>query len=160
MEDTLMNEDRLTGDAKRFGGQVDEGLGRAGAVKTELEGKAQQAAGAQQEVYGKAKEAAASAMQAVRESASEADDFLRTTIEQRPLYRRGFRPRHRVLDRPLLPSRLLIRSLAVSGFVQSIAHPIGRPRSLGLLTSSAIGFSRPGGSVFKCLISRKKLSQK
>jgi uncharacterized protein YjbJ (UPF0337 family) len=85
MEDTLMNEDRLTGNAKRFGGQVEEGFGRAtGDVKAELEGKAKQAEGTLQDVYGQAKEAAASATQAVRESASKADDFLRTTIEQRP----------------------------------------------------------------------------
>jgi len=34
--------------------------------------------------YGQAKEAAATAADAIRESAGEADDFLRTTIEQRP----------------------------------------------------------------------------
>ena len=64
---------------------MEEGFGRAtGDVRTELEGKARQAEGALQDAYGQAKEAATSATQAVRESASEADDFLRTTIEQRP----------------------------------------------------------------------------
>ena len=80
-----MNEDRLTGNAESFGGQVGEGFGRAtGDVKTQLQGKVKQAEGALQDVYGQAKEAAATAADAIRETASEADDFLRTTIEQRP----------------------------------------------------------------------------
>ena len=40
--------------------------------------------GALQDVYGQAKETAVNAAEAIRETASEADDFLRTTIEQRP----------------------------------------------------------------------------
>jgi uncharacterized protein YjbJ (UPF0337 family) len=80
-----MNEDRLTGNAESFGGQVEEGFGRAtGDVKTQLQGKAKQAEGALQDVYGQAKEAAATAADAIRETAGEVDDFLRTTIEQRP----------------------------------------------------------------------------
>jgi uncharacterized protein YjbJ (UPF0337 family) len=80
-----MNEDRLTGNAKNLGGQVEEGFGRAtGDVKTQLQGKAKQMEGALQDVYGQAKETAANAAEAIREGASEADDFLRATIEQRP----------------------------------------------------------------------------
>ena len=80
-----MNEDRLTGTAKNVGGQVEEGFGRAtGDLKTQLQGKAKQMEGALQDVYGQAKETAANAAEAIRETASEADDFLRTTIEQRP----------------------------------------------------------------------------
>ena len=46
-----MNEDRQTGNAKNFGGQVEEGFGRAtGDVKTQLQGKAKQAEGALQEL--------------------------------------------------------------------------------------------------------------
>ena len=57
-----MNEDRLTGNAKNFGGQVEEGFGRAtGDVKTQLQGKAKQAEGPLQDVYGQAKDAAATA---------------------------------------------------------------------------------------------------
>ena len=41
-------------------------------------------AGTLQEVYGQAKETAADAAEALRESAGEAGDFLRTTIEERP----------------------------------------------------------------------------
>ena len=60
-------------------------FGRAtGDVKSELQGKAKQMEGALQDLYGQAKETAVNAAEAVRESASEADDFLRTNIEQRP----------------------------------------------------------------------------
>jgi uncharacterized protein YjbJ (UPF0337 family) len=80
-----MNEDRLTGSAKSVGGQVEEGFGRAtGDVKTQLQGKAKQMEDTLQDVYGQAKETAASAAEAIRERASEAEDVLRTTIEQRP----------------------------------------------------------------------------
>src|SRR5262245_59920523 len=80
-----MNEDRLTGDAKTIGGQVEEGFGRAtGDVKTQLQGKARQMEGALQDAYGQAKEVAASAAEAISERTSAADDFVRTTIEQRP----------------------------------------------------------------------------
>ena len=80
-----MNEDRFVGNAKNLGGQMEEGLGRAaGDVKTQIQGKARQMEGALQDMYGQAKETAANAADAVRETASEADDFLRTTIEQRP----------------------------------------------------------------------------
>ena len=68
---TPMNEDRLTGNAKNFGGQVEEGFGRAtGDVKTQLQGKAKQAEGALQDVYGQAKEAAATAADAGRTATS------------------------------------------------------------------------------------------
>ena len=80
-----MTDDRLTGTAKNVGGQVEEGFGRAtGDVKTQLQGKARQMEGALQDAYGQAKETAADAAEAIRERASEAEDVLRTTIEQRP----------------------------------------------------------------------------
>jgi uncharacterized protein YjbJ (UPF0337 family) len=80
-----MNEDRVTGAAKNVAGKVEEGFGRAaGDVKSQLQGKARQIEGEIQDFYGQAKETATNAAEAVRESASEAEDFLRTTIEQRP----------------------------------------------------------------------------
>lgn len=80
-----MNEDRFVGTAKNLGGQVEEGLGRAtGDIKSQVQGKARQVEGALQDLYGQAKETASDAAEVVREKASEADDFLRTTIEQRP----------------------------------------------------------------------------
>src|SRR6476660_6877468 len=80
-----MTDDRISGSAKNSGGQVEEGFGRVtGDEKTQLQGKAKQAEGTLQDVYGQAKETAADAAEAFRERASEADDFLRTTIEERP----------------------------------------------------------------------------
>jgi uncharacterized protein YjbJ (UPF0337 family) len=82
---TLMNEDRVIGNAKNVGGRVEEGLGRTtGDVKSQLQGKAKRVEGAAQDVYGQVKESASDAVEAIRESASGAEDFLRTTIEQRP----------------------------------------------------------------------------
>jgi uncharacterized protein YjbJ (UPF0337 family) len=80
-----MNEDRLSGTAKSVGGQVEEGVGRAtGDVKTQLQGKARQVEGTLQDVYGQARETAAEAAEALRDAGSEAGDFLRTAIEERP----------------------------------------------------------------------------
>jgi uncharacterized protein YjbJ (UPF0337 family) len=84
-EDYLVTDDRLSGSAKNIGGQVEEGFGEVtGDVKTQLQGKAKQMEGTLQDVYGQAKETAADAAETIRESASEAGDFLRTTIEERP----------------------------------------------------------------------------
>jgi uncharacterized protein YjbJ (UPF0337 family) len=82
---TLMNEDRVIGNAKNVGGRVEEGLGQAtGDVKSQLQGKAKQVEGAAQDLYGQVKESTSDAVEAIRESASGAEDFLRTTIEERP----------------------------------------------------------------------------
>ena len=76
---------RLVGNAKNLGGQMEEGFGRAtGDVKAQVEGKAKQAEDAVQDAYGQVKETASDAVEAIRESASGAQDFLRTTIEERP----------------------------------------------------------------------------
>jgi uncharacterized protein YjbJ (UPF0337 family) len=80
-----MTDDHLSGSAKNIGGQVEEGFGRAtGDVKTQLQGKAKQMEGTLQDAYGQAKETAVDAAEAVRERASEAGDFLRAAIEERP----------------------------------------------------------------------------
>ena len=80
-----MNEDRLAGTAKNIGGQMESGFGRAtGDVRTQAQGAAKQAEGTLQDIYGQAKDAAVNTAQAVRETASNADDLVRTTIEQRP----------------------------------------------------------------------------
>jgi len=80
-----MTDDRISGTAKNIGGQVEEGFGRVtGDAKMQVQGKARQAEGALQDLYGQAKETAADAAEAIRESAGEAGDFLRTTIEERP----------------------------------------------------------------------------
>jgi uncharacterized protein YjbJ (UPF0337 family) len=75
-----MNEDRVIGNAKNLGGQVEQGFGRAtGDVESLLQGKAKRVEGVLQ-----AKETAADTAEVIRESASGTDDFLRTTIEERP----------------------------------------------------------------------------
>jgi uncharacterized protein YjbJ (UPF0337 family) len=80
-----MNEDRIYGTAKNLGGEAEEGFGRmTGDVKSQVQGAAKQAEGALQDVYGQAKDAATSAAEVIRETASEAGDFVRDTIERRP----------------------------------------------------------------------------
>jgi len=80
-----MNEDRIVGTAKNVGGKVEEGIGRAtGDFRTQVQGKAKQVEGDLQDLYGQAKDSAASAAQVVRESAGEAEDYVRKLIEQRP----------------------------------------------------------------------------
>jgi uncharacterized protein YjbJ (UPF0337 family) len=83
--DMSMNQDRLAGTAKNLGGQLEEGFGRAtGDVKTEVEGKLRQAAGAAQDLYGQARDAAGDAAKAVQERAAPLEEALRNTIENRP----------------------------------------------------------------------------
>jgi uncharacterized protein YjbJ (UPF0337 family) len=80
-----MNQDRFSGTGKNFGGKGEEGFGRVtGDVKTEVEGKMKQAAGAAQDLYGQAKDAAGDAARSVQEQAAPLEEFLRNTIETRP----------------------------------------------------------------------------
>ncbi|MFY9841366.1 MAG: CsbD family protein [Xanthobacteraceae bacterium] len=73
-----MDEDRISGTARNLGGKVEEGLGRTtGDMKTQLQGKLDQAAGAAQDLYGQAADAA-------RDTAVSFDKWLRTTIETQP----------------------------------------------------------------------------
>jgi hypothetical protein len=57
-----------------------------GDVKSEGQGAARQVEGAMQDVYGQAKDAATSATEAIGEKASEAEDFVRDTVET-PVHR-------------------------------------------------------------------------
>jgi uncharacterized protein YjbJ (UPF0337 family) len=80
-----MNEDRAMGTARNLGGKVEEGFGRVtGDAKSQVEGVINQASGAAQDLYGQAKDAASDAATTFRRGASEAEDFVRHTIEQRP----------------------------------------------------------------------------
>jgi uncharacterized protein YjbJ (UPF0337 family) len=73
-----MDEDPISGTARNLGGKVEEGVGRTtGDVKTQLQGKLDQAAGAAQDLYGQAADAA-------RDTAVSFDKWLRTTIETQP----------------------------------------------------------------------------
>jgi uncharacterized protein YjbJ (UPF0337 family) len=80
-----MNQDSVVGSAKNLGGKVQEGVGRVtGDTKTQVEGVINQAAGAAQDLYGQAKDSASDAVQAVRQGAVDAEDYIRHTIEKRP----------------------------------------------------------------------------
>ena len=73
-----MNEDRFSGTARNLGGKVEEGVGRVtGDVKTQLQGKLDQAAGVAQDLYGQTADAA-------RDTAANLDKWLRNTIETQP----------------------------------------------------------------------------
>jgi uncharacterized protein YjbJ (UPF0337 family) len=80
-----MNEDRIAGTARNFGGKVEEGIGRvAGDARTQVRGMADQAAGAAQDLYGQARDTAADAAVAARDTATSAEKWLRRTIETQP----------------------------------------------------------------------------
>jgi uncharacterized protein YjbJ (UPF0337 family) len=80
-----MNEDRVAGTAKNFGGKAEEGFGRVtGDVKSQVEGTMKQAAGAAQDLYGQARDTAEDAVKVVRKQASSFEETLRDTIENRP----------------------------------------------------------------------------
>ena len=73
-----MDENRVAGTARNVAGKVQEGVGRlAGDVKTEMEGRLNQAAGSAQELYGQARDAAREGVEAVQESADEVAKTLR-----------------------------------------------------------------------------------
>ena len=80
-----MNEDRVVGAAKNFGGKAEEGFGRVtGDTKRQAEGLADQAMGAAQNIYGQAKDSAADAAEVGKKGASNAEDFVRRVIESQP----------------------------------------------------------------------------
>jgi uncharacterized protein YjbJ (UPF0337 family) len=73
-----MNENRISGTARNLGGKVEEGAGRiTGDLKSQVQGKLDQAAGAAQDLYGQTADAA-------RDTAATFDKWLRNTIETQP----------------------------------------------------------------------------
>ena len=73
-----MDEKRIEGTERNFGGKVQEGLGRAtGDAKTQAEGVINQVAGHAQDLYGQTADAA-------RQTASTLNDWLRNAIETQP----------------------------------------------------------------------------
>jgi uncharacterized protein YjbJ (UPF0337 family) len=80
-----MNSDRIEGAARNAGGKVEEGLGRVtGDLKSQVEGKVQQATGAAQELYGQARESVDEAAAVARRKAAGLEETIRETIETRP----------------------------------------------------------------------------
>jgi uncharacterized protein YjbJ (UPF0337 family) len=129
-----MDEDRMTGTAKNLGGKVEEGFGRAtGDRQTQFQGKATQLEGTLQDLYGQAKDTAAETVEVVRERAGEAEDFLRSTIEQRPVYDRRRLSRDRILDRIARaprPPLVVSRSGPLRLFETTSTNSIGRRKRL------------------------------
>jgi len=81
----VMTDDRIAGTARNIGGKVQEGFGAVtGDKKTEAQGKVNQAMGSAQDLYGQAKDVASDAAEAVKQGAKDADDYVRSFIEERP----------------------------------------------------------------------------
>jgi uncharacterized protein YjbJ (UPF0337 family) len=81
----IMDTNRSSGTARSVGGKVEEGVGKTlGDVTKEIEDKAEQAIGAAQDLYDQAKHTASDAVEAAKQGASDVEDFVRSTIEQRP----------------------------------------------------------------------------
>jgi uncharacterized protein YjbJ (UPF0337 family) len=73
-----MDENRLEGSARNFGGKIQEGVGRAtGDTKSKVEGAMNEAAGSAQDLYGQAADA-------VRQNARPVEEWLRDKIETQP----------------------------------------------------------------------------
>ena len=80
-----MTDDRTAGTAKNFGGQMQEGFGRAtGDATQQAKGMMRQAEGTAQDLYGQAKDALADAARVAQNSAAEARDVVRDIVEERP----------------------------------------------------------------------------
>ncbi len=80
-----MDENRISGTARNFGGKVQEGVGKlASDGETEIRGKLNQAIGSAQDLYGQAKDSAADAAGAIRDGAVRTKDVLGDFIVQRP----------------------------------------------------------------------------
>ena len=87
-----MDENRITGAAKNFGGKVEEGFGRTvGDAKMEAEGTINKMTGAAQNMYGQVKDAAGQAVdsaggaaRAVRDQLPPMERAIRHSIENSP----------------------------------------------------------------------------
>jgi uncharacterized protein YjbJ (UPF0337 family) len=82
---SAMDENRLSGAAKKIGGKIEEGFGEAtGDTKTQAEGTARQVSGTAQDLYGQARDAASDIAGTARGTASSFEKLLRNTIETQP----------------------------------------------------------------------------
>jgi uncharacterized protein YjbJ (UPF0337 family) len=80
-----MTDDRIAGTAKNLGGKVQEAYGdAAGDLGSQIKGRLRQAEGAAQDLYGQAKDVAGEAADTLRQTASDADDYVRRVVEERP----------------------------------------------------------------------------
>jgi uncharacterized protein YjbJ (UPF0337 family) len=73
-----MDENRIEGTARKYGGRVQEGVGNiTGDAKTRVEGAMNEAAGTAQQLYGQTANVA-------RQTATTLDSWLRNAIETQP----------------------------------------------------------------------------
>jgi uncharacterized protein YjbJ (UPF0337 family) len=73
-----MDENRISGTTRNISGKAEEAVGRmTGDLKTQVQGKLNQAAGAAQDLYGQTADVA-------RDTAATFDKWLRNTIETQP----------------------------------------------------------------------------
>jgi uncharacterized protein YjbJ (UPF0337 family) len=74
----VMDENRIEGTARKYGGRVQESVGSVtGDAKTRVEGAMNEAAGAAQQLYGQTSDVA-------RQTATTLDTWLRNAIETQP----------------------------------------------------------------------------
>jgi uncharacterized protein YjbJ (UPF0337 family) len=77
-KDMTMDENRVAGTGKNPGGKVQEGVGRlTDDVRTEMEGKLNQAAGSAQALYGQARDVAEQGLEAAQDTAKGAAKAVR-----------------------------------------------------------------------------------
>jgi uncharacterized protein YjbJ (UPF0337 family) len=80
-----MDETRMSGAAKKFGGNMEEGSGRAtDDAKTRVHGQMRQAEGSIQELCGQAVDSAEDAINTVRQMPASVDNTIRRYIESNP----------------------------------------------------------------------------
>jgi uncharacterized protein YjbJ (UPF0337 family) len=80
-----MDEDRLEGMARKFGGKAQEGFGRmTGDAESQFKGKLNQAMGAAQDIFGQAKDTTSDAAEAVKQCAVESGHLFRDFVVRRP----------------------------------------------------------------------------
>jgi uncharacterized protein YjbJ (UPF0337 family) len=85
LEHGHMDENRIAGTAKNFGGKVQEEVGRAaGDPGMEANGIANEVSGTAQDLYGQARDGAANIPASAREQASSLGDTVRNFVESQP----------------------------------------------------------------------------
>jgi uncharacterized protein YjbJ (UPF0337 family) len=80
-----MDENRVSGTARKVGGKLQEGVGEAtGDTRTQAEGVANQVTGAAQDLYGRARDTVSDSAETAADTAASFEKFLRNTIENQP----------------------------------------------------------------------------
>src|ERR1700761_630964 len=81
----VMDENRISGTARKVGGKLQEGVGQVtGDTQTQAEGLANQVTGAAQDLYGRARDTVRASAEAAASTAASFEKLLRNTIENQP----------------------------------------------------------------------------